>query len=299
MRRFVCSFFVLVFWLAPGLAQAAPPVWIVQGKPGHALVLFGTVHLLPPGTPWQSPALVDALSRADRLALELDFSAPGTQEAVARGLFQRGLLTDGRTLDQLVPPPVYEQVLKLASENSLPPQAVRRFRPWLAAIVLGQAAIGKQGFDASQGVELTLLGMRRAGHPPVIGLETPDEQIGLFAGLDDQRAAEMLGQSLKEIDTVAERAQKMVTAWMDGDLDRLHHLLLDAMKDTPDLYDSVIVARNRRWLPRLDALLDQPGLTLVAVGAGHMLGPDGLVALLEAGGHTVQRLDEKGADSRH
>jgi uncharacterized protein len=281
--------FIFMLWFLALPVLAAPPLWKIQG-PASVVYLFGTVHLLPPDATWEAPALDQAMAQADRLALEIDLSAPNAEAELGQVLMARGLMMDGRTLDQLVPPPVYEKVVTVAKDVGLPPENIRRFRPWLAGLTLAQALIAKQGFSSDAGVEAALLKRRIDGRPSVVGLETFEQQIDIFARLDDKQAAYFLSQTLEEFSDVPSLARDIVSAWTQGNLEKLAEVLIAQMMETPDLYQSILVARNKEWIPKIETFLAMQGVTVVAVGAGHLVGPDSLIQLLTAEGLKVERV---------
>ena len=81
------------------------------------------------------------------------------------------------------------------------------------------------------------------------------------------------------------------SAWLHGDMDKLGPLVVDVMKrDRPALYDTLLKRRNEAWAQALTAEMAKPGVELVAVGALHMAGEDGLPALMAARGFQVRRI---------
>ena len=83
----------------------------------------------------------------------------------------------------------------------------------------------------------------------------------------------------------------LVGAWAEGDMDRLNEIMNSDMREqTPELYDVILVQRNRNWAPEIAAALDGDEDVLIAVGAGHMPGEEGVIALLQARGLEVRRV---------
>ena len=66
--------------------------------------------------------------------------------------------------------------------------------------------------------------------------------------------------------------------------------MLQDLKQEPQMYERLLVERNRNWLPKLEALFSRPGRAFVVVGAAHLVGPDGLIALLKAKGYQVEQV---------
>jgi uncharacterized protein YbaP (TraB family) len=274
--------------LAIAWAQAAaakPPVWIVR-TPTTTVVLFGSIHLLPPGLDWRPPALDDALAAAD----ELWFEAPidGETSSQADGAFkERGALPKGRRLTLMMSPMDAEHLRLVASKLDGAIDAIDRMQPWMADLTLSVAQDARDGGEASSGVEDEI----QAIAPPTVvrrAFETARQQVGFLAGapLKDQLAS--LNQTLWEIDNDPGAYQRVVAEWMSGDVGGLAKDALALLRQTsPTLYERQIAGRDRRWARILEKRLRKPGRVVVVVGVGHMVGPDGLPALLRAKGFQV------------
>jgi uncharacterized protein len=282
---------LLLLWA--NLAHAAPALWQIKdaNKPGQ-VYLYGTIHVLPKGVEWQTPQLQKTLAKADRLVLELDLTAPDFLAKAQQAVVKNGLITDGRTLDQLISPPLYERVSQFATQAGLPPQALRQMRPWLASLTLTQVAFQKQGFDAENGVEKSLLTIASKPGRTVIGLETIEQQIGFFAALSDASAQKLLTDTLDQLSNAPQEIDALKNAWLSGEPDQLVKQINERINATPELADVLLKKRNKAWLPDITGYLDQPGITVVAVGAGHLHGPEGVITLLQAQGLSITRVTE-------
>ena len=122
------------------------------------------------------------------------------------------------------------------------------------------------------------------------GLETIDYQLSLFDGMTMAQQDQMLAASLDDLDEERANVLKLTDAWKAGDGASIERILLDDMKDDPIMYQRLLVDRNRAWLPQLDALLSRGGRAFVVVGAAHLVGPDGLLAMFRAKGYKVAQL---------
>jgi len=268
-----------------GSACAEPPVWVVRDK-NSELVLFGSVHILPHGLDWTPPALDRALMAANDIWFELPIDAQS--EALTASLATKaGVLPPDQSLFKLLPPQDAALMSKVAAAYDVSPVLLDRLQPWLAEIALAGGAYRRLGADAASGVEKTIAAMatpkatRRA-------FETPAEQIALLSGgaMDEQIAS--LRETLHEMDEKPDEFQILVKAWTDGDLAALDREALEPIrKSTPGLFRRLVTDRNARWTKILDARLKGRGRTVVVVGIGHLLGPDGVPARLRALGYSV------------
>jgi uncharacterized protein YbaP (TraB family) len=267
-----------------GSATAQPPVWVVRDKDSE-LVLFGSVHVLPKALDWTPPQLAQALKTADDLWFELPID-PASEAETSQLATVNGVLRADESLFRLLGPKDSARLQALADAYAVSPVLLDHLKPWLAEIALATGQYKKAGADAASGVEeaISMLApqARRAA------FETPAEQIGLLAGgpLEEQLAS--LRETMSEMEDKPDEYQVLVKAWLDGDIGALTREALDPMKKTtPDLFRRLVTDRNTRWTRALDARLKGHGRTVVVVGIGHLLGPDGVPARLRALGYSV------------
>jgi hypothetical protein len=268
-----------------GAAAAEPPVWVVKDK-NSELVLFGSVHILPRGLDWTPPALDRALKAADDIWFELPIDAE-SEAATAMLATKAGVLPADQSLFKMLSPADSELMSKVAAAYDVSPLLLDRLQPWLAEIALAGGAYRRLGADAASGVEKTIAAMatpkarRRA-------FETPAEQVALLSSgtMDEQMAS--LRQTLHEMDEKPDEFQTLVKAWTDGDVQVLDREALAPIRDTtPGLFRRLVTDRNAHWTKVLDARLKGRGRTVVVVGIGHLIGPDGVPARLRALGYSV------------
>jgi uncharacterized protein YbaP (TraB family) len=265
---------------------AEPPMWVVKDRDSE-LVLFGSVHVLPPGLAWEPAALRRALARADDVWFELPVD-PATEAATAQEAVELGGLPPDQSLFKLLPPEDARRLAKVAQAYDASPVLLDRLQPWLAEIVLADAAYRRAGATTGSGVEETLAAQvsprtrRRA-------FETPEQQLAIFSGTPRSEQIASLRQTLKELEDDPDEYQDLIKAWMSGDVAGLDREALRPMRAaSPDLFRRIVTERNAAWLKVLRKRLDGQGRTVVVVGVGHLVGPGGLPALLRALGYSVQ-----------
>jgi uncharacterized protein YbaP (TraB family) len=270
-----------------GAALAAPPVWHLEEPGGGKITMFGSVHLLSDATQWRNPALSADLAGAGAVWFEIPIDATAQAEAGQLAL-QKGLLPQGQVLSAVLPHDLYVRTLAVAEREGLPEASLQRMRPWMAELTLSLLYFQKQGARSDLGVEEQL--SASAPHGAERGaFETVAGQIDLFAydPLPEQIAS--LRETLDELDTDPDIFGRLARAWADGDVKRIEHEALEPMKrEDAALYDRLIVARNRRFAARIAQLAQQGRNVFVVVGVGHLVGPDGVPALLRQDGFKVE-----------
>ncbi len=289
----LASLLALLLWLAPSPASAdsapaEPAAWSLSQDQGTVLLL-GSIHVLPEYMA-ELPTRVRTLyEQADTLVMEL---AMDQLDPVS---FQGHVATLGRqpagsNLAESLGDAKWAQAQALAAQIDLQLDMLAGVRPWLAALTVTQLRLMQMGFSPEYGLEVQMTGWATRDGKPIAGLETPEEQIALFADLPEDEQIEMLMQSLADAVSIQQDVDNIVEGWMRGDLARMERELLDSVRESPALYDAVVVQRNRNWIAPIEALLARPGTHLVVVGALHLVGEHSVVAMLEARGHTLQRL---------
>jgi hypothetical protein len=283
MRRWLLGLAATLLAALP--AQAEPRVWVVRDADSE-VVLFGSVHVLPPGLAWRPAALDAALARADDLWFELPVDA-ATEQETARLAASMGLLPTGQSLFGLLPPGDAARLVRLAQTYGVDRVVLDRLKPWLAEVALASALYGRSGADTANGVE-QVVSARAPATVQRRAFETPALQLGLFdeAPLADQIAS--LSETLRELDTEPDTYDALVKAWLDGDTAGLAEETESLRKASPELYRRLVRDRNAAWVRTLDARLKGRGRTVVVVGTGHLVGEDGLPARLRALGYSVE-----------
>jgi len=211
--------------------------------------------------------------------------APGQQFS----LLARGMLPAGQTLDKVVSPATMALVHARVGSLGMPASALEQFKPWFLAMTLMAVEWEKAGFDAALGLDKHFYDRAQTEGKTVQGLETTEYQISRFDGMAMTQQDRFLAESLKDLDAEKASVQKIADAWKAGDLPTLERLVLQDVKDDQFMYQRLLVERNRNWLPKIEALFARRGRAFIVVGAAHLVGPDGLIAMLKAKGARVDQ----------
>jgi len=273
--------------LAANENNNGPALWVIENGPS-TVHLFGSMHLLKPDARWRTARLDDIINNADHLVMEIKLDPEG-QAAIQRFMAENGMFPPGQSLKDSLPDDLYKDLINESANLGLPETVINRMRPWYAALVLSMGMIQRLGFDPRQGVEHVIATKAANANIKVSGLETPREQLSTMAGQSPKVQEAMVRDSLRQLHEMGEKLDDLTAAWTKGDTATLEELLIGGFEELPELYEAVLVERNRRWLPRIQALLDEPGRHLVVVGSAHLLGEDSVIAMLRAAGLTVKR----------
>jgi uncharacterized protein YbaP (TraB family) len=286
-RRFAL---VLIAFAAMGASPvlAEPALWAIRDK-DSTIYLFGTVHVLRPTTQWRSPKIAKAFQDADDLVMEIE---QPEDAATTRALMLKYGVDQAAPLSSKLKPESYAKLQAAAQGMGFPPQALEPMRPWLAALTVSLTPLLKAGYDPESGVEKLLSTQAKAAGKPISAFETMEQQMRFFADMTPAQENQLLESTLDEIDEGPAKVDALVTAWASGDEVELKRQMVDELQnDYPDVYKLLLVDRNHDWARQLKVKLGGAGVSFVAVGAGHLAGPDSLQAELGKLGVQVERVE--------
>ena len=286
-RPALAALAVLALLIAPGARAdgSGGPVWVLKGSGGGTVYLAGSVHALDATRSALPAAFEIAYRDAERLVMEIDFDDLD-ETAIAAFMASHAVFDGEETLRTVLGPGRFERLDREARALGLPLDSVATLEPWAVAITLTQLQLARMGLDPAKGVEQQFVARARADAKPITGLETVEDQLGALDGLSYADQARFLELTIDDIDRMPAELERMLAAWQRADLATLEGMLLDEYERFPALFTPLVDARNRLWLPQIEALLERSDDTLVIVGALHLVGRDGLLAMLERAGVT-------------
>jgi uncharacterized protein YbaP (TraB family) len=250
--------------------NAAPPSY-----------LFGTIHSEDPRVLDLAEPIVTAFQASAGFALEVVPDADAIIRAMVSMTFK-----DGRTLRDVLPPGLYLKAAAALEGLGMPPAAYNDFKPW-AVVTLLSVPRGEGG----EFLDLRLHRDAIEAGKQVAGLETMEEQLAIFEDLDEREQVALLRETLDSLDELPDLLATLIAAYLERDLDALQtygdQYLDGSDPRLAELFREVAVrSRNHRMVERMGPLLDEGGW-FIAVGALHLPGTEGILALLRAQGYRV------------
>jgi uncharacterized protein len=290
-RRWAALIGLLLIAILAGLAwhfrpvTARPALWRISHGNRHAW-LFGTIHAIPSGARWLSPAIEKAARESGILVLE----ATGLEsERRDRRNFERLGRSSGLPPIAMRLPPADRP--RLAALLRTAPETLRdldRYESWAAALLIGTA--GNSGMSSDEAGEAMFEQMFRAKARPVLGLETIEAQLGALDELPQADQDALLAEAVEEASAPAQVGQ-LYAHWAAGDLKALETETFRPLEQMPDLRAALFDRRNALWARRIDQLLrSNDNALFIAVGAGHLLGPGSVEERLAMLGWRVDRV---------
>lgn len=287
MYRILAGFFafaVALLMLGTNHARAEPALWSVRDA-DSVVYLLGTIHFLPPDLHWQSEKIRAAFAASEELWVETELGddAAMQQLVMKYGIAQEPLsrklsILERRQLSAAV------RVLKLS------PAYVQAFRPWFAAVTLVAATAMQAGMAPESGTDRQMQDAAKITGKDIRYFEGLEQQIRFLSDMPPEMELDMLRQTLADFAAGEAYLKELLRAWTDGDVAAMETLVNATMReDMPALYDILIARRNAAWTEQIERLMLGAGTHFIAVGAGHLVGGDGLPDALAERGYTVAR----------
>jgi len=256
---------------------------------GGTVYLLGSIHFMKESNYPLRQTIERAFGTSSNVVFEVNMAemdSPDTQVL----MLSKSIYNDGNTLENSLQPAVYRRLGEKAGEFGLNMEMFDRFKPWSVAMTLIGLKLNQLGFDPAKGLDRYFYAKALASGKRTFGLETMAYQIGLFDSLSMREQEMLVQQTLDDFDTMESEMGEMLLSWTNGDVVHLESMLLKSFGDYPGLYQKFLVRRNRNWLSQIDVFLSQKKNWFVVIGAGHLLGQDGLVNLLRRKGYAVEQM---------
>ena len=284
--RFVLLFVAL---LSAGAQAQAPQkhfLWKVEATGGNTAYLVGSIHVLTPDA-YPLPAAIDqAFNESRTLVEEVDLDEMSDPLQMMAAL-SKAMLSDGKTLDQLVSAETYAEVKKRAEGYGMPMAAINRMKPWLVAVTLMAPTLQSAGFKPELGIDRHYFDRAKEKNIKRQALETLAYQLDRFDQMSPKLQEDLLKATIEDLDTQVAGVKDMVRAWTSGDVALVEKLTLTAFLQSPELYQRLLLERNQNWVPHVEKCLTDNAGCFVVVGAAHLVGKDGLPVLLARKGYKV------------
>jgi len=266
---------------------------LYEVKSGAGTVyLFGTIHVGKPDFYPLDARVNDAFAASGTLYLEVNLS----DTSLVMSASTMATYPEGTTLDRKLSPSLKGKLDAALDRYRLPKDAAMRMKPWMLGQMLLLTEASRRGYDPAYSSEMHLLGLAAGQRKEVRGLETLAEQFAIFDGMPEAAQVKFLEDIVDALDSpsMAKDLDALVSAWAHGDAreleDELARERTEGTAFARDVLPRLVDDRNRTMADRIADLARSGKTTFVAVGALHLVGPNGVVALLRGRGMTVRAL---------
>lgn len=284
-RQLILLFTCTCCFLFPQISQAESSVWqISDGK--NTVYLGGTFHMLKPSDYPLPQEFEQVYNKVNWLVFETDILA--LENPDFQTYFQQKMrLPTGKILADKLSPKAYAELIRYMAKNNLDIGQFQSFKPQMISLVINILELKKLGLTA-QGVD-DFFGKKAVNAGKIISqLESKEDQAGYLANMASGHESRFILQTLADVKELEQELDTLSQAWREGNAQALYQTGIATMiEDYPQVYQTLMVERNRNWLPRIETLLQQPEEKFILVGALHLVGPDGLLEQLKSKGYQV------------
>ena len=254
-------------------------LWKISKNNIKTSYLYGTIHVSDVEITTLPKPVSKALNESGQFVME---ALPDFEQLT---LFSQSMFfNDGTLLSSLVDKPIYENTKQILAAYRLGADAVSVMKPWAAFLLMNYPP------DEGEPLDMVLLSLAKQNGSQVAGLETLKEQGELFSGLTIPEQVKLLTDTVCHYDLVEQDFQAMKAFYLKRDLDGLYNYVQRySMEDKPiyeKLMKKLIEDRNYIMAERMRPILKK-GNAFVAIGAMHLAGKEGVLALLEKQGYSV------------
>jgi uncharacterized protein YbaP (TraB family) len=264
-------------------------LWKVHSKTNTVYVL-GSIHYLKKEMYPLSERIEKAFDQSDILGIEANVDNINKMDA--QKLVESALYSGDERLEKHLSPEVYELVKKKFTELGGSLETANRYRPWFLALTLASIEIVKLGFDPDHGIDRHFLS-KAAEKKKIVELESLEYQINLFSTLSEKDQELFLLYTLRDIKVLEQELGKLIKAWTTGDKKGIELIMTKSIQEdkrlTP-IYEKLVLERNRKMVSRIEEYLKKKQTFFVVVGAGHLVGGQGIIELLKGKGFSVEQL---------
>ena len=206
---------------APAPIIAKPALWKVADA-DTTIYLFGTIHMLKPGTRWFDGKIRTAFDSSQELVIEMIEPAPGDAQRI---VISHAIDPDGPPLTSKLTPADAEKYRAALHSAGLAAESYEQFQPWFVSTLVALLPMQKLGYDPSIGAEKTLVAEAKKAQKKLGALETMEQQIGFFANLPEAQQIRFLNSAVRELPEADKSADRMVGDWAKGQPDKLARVL--------------------------------------------------------------------------
>jgi len=267
-------------------------------KDGRTVYLMGTIHVAKREMYPFSADVKKAFEESYALAVEADVSSLGEQ-LTAMGYTLDGMYTDGRTYRDVLPEDVVQKIDEFKSRNRGSAMLIQdSFKPWYLYMTITQLRLSSslKDFSPAYGIDMVLIQEAKKLGKPVRSLEGASAQMELLSTLPDDVYVEILRKELAQDDAAYRQETESLHEFLrTGDATALERAAVADYRGKSQAletyYQKLIMERNQTMARRIEEQLRGDGRPLfVAVGAAHVVGPEGLAEIFRKKGYTVRQL---------
>lgn len=266
-------------------------LWEVSGPEGN-FYLMGSLHYMVEGAYPLNDEVYNSLEESDTLVVEVD-TREINQFEVQNLINQLGVLGPGESLEDILEPELYQRVANILEPHGITRQQFNQFKPWYIGLLISNFAGYEMEVEIVEGIDYHILTEAVELELEIKELESLEYQYEMFAGLEQELQIEMIKDAFDDIDKGENYSQDLAELWLDGDIDGFYELFFQDQSDSDareEYYRKLFDERDVEMKEKIKAMLAENDDLFIVVGAGHVLGDNGLLNLFEQAGYEIEQL---------
>lgn len=264
-------------------------LWKIQSKANTVYVL-GSLHFSKREIYPLREEIENAFDQSDFLVVEANVN--DIRKADVQKLVETAFYPANDTLEKHLSPETYERVKKEMAGLGIPTELINKQKPWFLAMTLVALESIKLGLDPKLGIDMHFLS-KAEGKKKILELESLDYQISVLSGLSDKDQESFLLYTLRDLNILEQELDKMIRAWTSGDTKTMESLMTKGVledKSLSSIYEKLIDERNKKMASKIENFLKAKETYFIIVGAGHLVGNEGVIELLKRDGYRAEQL---------
>ena len=270
-------------------------IWKVTSETTH-VYLLGSIHVASQELYPLDKTIDDAFDSTDYLVVEFNTNNL-TQGHAMQLLLEYGTYPQGDGLKKNVPEDLYNKLETQFQEFNMDMSSFDSFRPFVAYNVLSQLILESFGYDSEYGIDLYFMNLADEYNKSILELESPDYQMYLLSSIPDETIIGLMQYDIDNWETEY-YLQELFDAWVAGDAVKIETLVFEVLVEEPEMvapyFEIMVDRRNFEMLEKIKGYLADDKVYFIVVGAGHLVGENGLINLLKNAGYDVEQLDKSG-----
>jgi uncharacterized protein YbaP (TraB family) len=302
----IISFFLISFFISFSVlfCQAMPAgeeksfMWQLNFAENQSYIL-GSIHFLKKNMYPLKPEIEKAFASTDVLAVEADISA-GKMAGYMKMTMEKSMYQGDETLEKNLSETTFDLARETLQKFGIDIQFYQKFKPWFLALTISGLEVMKLGYDPNFGVDKYFIDRVYAGDDKtgtvkkeIYELEGIEYQINLFEAFNREESEYFLLGTLQEVTGYETEIDDMVNAWQTGNVSAMEQILELNRTGSPELapiYKKIIDERNRQMAEKVMNWLKSEKTCFIVVGAGHLIGKNGMIKLLSNQGIRVKQI---------
>lgn len=265
-------------------------IWEITSDISTVYVM-GTVHIANPNIYPLESAIENAFEQSDYLVVEVNTNNVDSKY-MEELTMQYGEYQSGDSLENHIPEDLYSQLNEEFGELGLDIRLFNNFKPWMIATTLETLRMMEYGYRIEHGIDFYLMEEAVDSNKVILDLETIEYQLELFSIIPDDLWILSLKDYIED-PNIEEELNQMFSYWENGNADGIETLIFQGIDEYPELapfYEELIYERNFNMVDKIETFLNDNETYFIAVGAGHLVGDNGIISLLEEKDYTVNQL---------